>query len=102
MRLTTSEESTFTIRLCIFKCFAMRIPSRKAHNLAIKTEVVPIDFENPWTQFPFLSWIRPPAQAWSFVTKASVLSLCQPEEGLVHLAFSRALARVGLLEAIEK
>ena len=47
MRLTTSKESTFTIRLCIFNCFAMRIPSRKAHNSAIKIEVVPIGFENP-------------------------------------------------------
>ena len=102
MRLTTSKESTFTIRLRIFRCFAMQIPLRKAHNSAIKTEVVPIDFENPWTQFPFESRIRPPAPAWPFVTEASVLNLCQPGGGLAYLAFSRALARDGLLEAVRK
>ncbi|KAL0005309.1 hypothetical protein SO802_012870 [Lithocarpus litseifolius] len=81
MKVTTSEESTFTMRLWMFSFFVIRIPSRKAHNLAIKTEVVPIILENPWTQLPFKSRIKPPAPAWPFVTEASVLSLCQPGGG---------------------
>ena len=100
--LTTSEESTFTTRLWMLSCFAMRSPSRKAHSSAIKTVVVPTGFKNRWTQFPFESRSKPPALAWLLMMEASVFSLCQPEGGLDHLAMSRGLALMGLFEAIRK
>ena len=102
MSLTTSEESTFTIRLYILSCLAMRSPSCKAHSSAIRTVAMPKGFENPWTQFPFESRRRPPIPAWPLMMEASVFSLCQPGGGLSHLALSRGLALGILVEAVRK
>ena len=62
-------------------------PSLNAHHSATTLVVCPIDLENPLTQSPWQSLITPPPLALpGFSHDApSVLSLCQPPNGLIHL-----------------
>ena len=62
-------------------------PSLNAHHSATTLVVCPIDLENPLTQSPWQSLITPPPSAFPrFLHDApSVLNLCQPPNGLIHL-----------------
>nr|POE89314.1 hypothetical protein CFP56_76910 [Quercus suber] len=72
------------------------MPSRRAQSSAMRIEVVLMCLENPRTQSPFKSQMRPPLPASSLITDASIFNLNLPIGGLIQLQLIQALNMDGV------